>query len=90
MGTTVAAILIAYVVTAAHYIWRDMSVGYIDRPAYARSRHLGPKLMAGATWLPVSIAMPFVIGWRWKEIGRYLISIGVFALLAVAGFWVMR
>ena len=86
MGT-VAAIVIAYLVAGAHYVFRDLGARVIDQPAYARSGRLGPKLMAMLTWGPVSFAMPWIIGWRWKGLGRYVSSLGLFVVLAAVGIW---
>jgi hypothetical protein len=88
MMETGTAVLIAYLLAGAHYVWRDSRAHVMDRPAYSRARGIGPKLMAVATWLPVSIVMPWMIGWRWRGLSRYVFSLALFALLAVAGIWI--
>lgn len=83
---TFLTILAAYLVTGAHFVWRDSHEHVIRQPAYARSQNIFGLMLPAFTWLFVTLAMPFVIGWNWKVLKRYVFSLILFAGMTGAGF----
>jgi hypothetical protein len=84
---TFLTILVAYLVTGAHFVWRDSHEQGIRQPAYTRSRILFGLVLPAFTWLFVMLAMPSMIGWHWKGLKRYVFSVFLFAALVGVGLF---
>lgn len=53
--TNIVIVVIAYVLTAVHYVGRDMRADAVGQPAYAREGGFA-LLKGGLFWLPYTIA----------------------------------
>ena len=84
---TLLTILAAYLITGAHFVWRDTHEQGIKQPAYARSRNLFGLVLPAFTWLFVTLAMPSMIGWYWKGLKRYVFSLLLFVGLIGVGLF---
>jgi hypothetical protein len=84
---TFVVVLIAYIITGAHFVWRDLSASVVDRPGYAqRPTVFGIGAMALA-WLPFVVSMPFMLGWNWGSLKRYVFSLVLFVVLTIVGLY---
>jgi hypothetical protein len=41
--------------------------------------------MRALTWLPFIIPLPWMVGWYWRSLKRYIFSIGLFVALSCIG-----
>jgi hypothetical protein len=82
-------ILVAYLITGAHFVWRDSHEQMIRQPSYARSRNLFGLVLPAFTWLIVTLTIPTMIGWHWKGLRRYFFSLLLFAGLILAGLFLV-
>ncbi len=87
MRHAIVVVLIAYLITGVHWVWRDLREPVGRQPAYARSRKLPVLILAVLTWLPASLAMPAAYGWYWKSLKRHVFSLFLFAVLVCVGLW---
>lgn len=78
-------VLIAYLITGVHYVWRDLNASIVRRPAYARHPTVMGAAMAVLIWLPFSLTAPFMVGWYWRSLREYIFSLTIFILLVTIG-----
>ena len=78
-------VLIAYLITGAHFVWRDLNASVVHQPAYARHPTVSGVVVRAMTWLPVIIPVPWMVGWCWRNLKRYLFSLALFLVLTTAG-----
>ena len=56
---TAVVILVAYLATGIHYVWRDVLANVVQQPAYARDYNLrgrfSPLILATLTCLPFTV-----------------------------------
>lgn len=84
---TFIVVLIAYLITGAHFVWRDLSASIVHQPAYARHPTVSGVVMRVLTWLPVTISLPSAVGWYWRGLKRYVFSLVLFVVLTSAGLF---
>jgi hypothetical protein len=84
---TILTVVVAYLITGAHFVWRDSHEQSIRQPAYARSRNPFGLVLPAFTWLFVTLAMPTMIGWYWRGLKRYVFSLLLFAWLIGVGLF---
>jgi hypothetical protein len=75
-------VLAAYLLTGAHYVWRDLREPDWNRPSYARNG-TGSLLFMVAYWLPGTIFSTYMRG----PIKRHVVSWCLFAALIAAGLY---
>ncbi len=54
MRHAIVVVLIAYLITGVHWVWRDLREPVGRQAAYARSRKLPVLILAVLTWLPAA------------------------------------
>jgi hypothetical protein len=82
---TFIVVLIAYLITGVHFVWRDVTADAIRRPAYARNATLASLSLRVLTWLPFILPLPWVVGWYWRSLKQYAFSVVLFAALVLVG-----
>ena len=85
-------ILVAYLVTGIHYVWRDVRANIVHQPAYARDYtqrgHISPLILAVLVWLPFTVASCFLPGTRLGMLTREAVSWLLFVVLICGGLYV--
>jgi hypothetical protein len=82
---TFIVVLVAYLITDAHFVWRDVTTDVIRRPSFARDATLPSLTLRVLTWLPFVLPLPWVVGWHWRSLKQYAFSVLLFVALALAG-----
>jgi hypothetical protein len=80
----VAVIAIAYILTGAHYVWRDFRKPIDSQPGYVRWGGIRPKLFIALYWLPGTLSSAS----RGGVLRPNAVSWAVFAALTAAGLYV--
>jgi hypothetical protein len=80
----VAVLVIAYVLTGLHYVWRDFRKPIDSQPGYIRwGGGIRPKLFIVLCWLPGTLSSAF----RGGDLRRQAVPWAIFAALTVAGLY---
>lgn len=83
----VIVLLIAYLITGIHFVWRDITAEGVDRPGYVRNATLPFLMSMVLCWLPLTVLEPWIVGWqRWK---RHVLSLLLYAGIVGAGILIV-
>jgi hypothetical protein len=75
-------VLAAYLLTGAHYVWRDFREPTWNQPSYV-SNGIGSLLFMAAYWLPGTVVSAYLRG----PIKRHVVSWCLFGVLAAVGLY---
>ncbi|WP_156435148.1 hypothetical protein [Bradyrhizobium lablabi] len=72
-------VLIAYVITGAHYVWRDLREPLWNQPAYV-SNGISARLFMVLYWLPGTIFSTYLRGPIKRHIASWLLFVALIAI----------